>query len=1006
MKSTENILKRPDLRKISLLILILCSGRVTSGQEMLFGLTSEGGNDGIGALYMANVDGSGLEVKQSFRSTTPGRLPAEGKLVQAANGKFYGTTQSGGKYLQGVIYEYDPTTNQYRRLHDFDGTSGGYPSQNMVDGFNGNLYGLTFEGGQFDKGVIFEFDISNSSYAVKYEFDGQSGAKPGAMTYSEKGHFFGVTYEGGASNRGVIFKFDPRNDLYTKKIDFDATIGSRPLGAPTFGSAGKMYGTVSEGGSHSNGAIYEYDSSTNVIARRYSFTGSSGSSPTGELLSANNGKFYGMTISGGATENGVIFEFDPLNGSFTKKIDFDDGAKGAHPYGSLIQASNGKIYGTVEQGGTGYGGLFEYDITLSNFNMLVSFSGFTNGYGSFPRCTLTEATDGKLYGTTKGGLYHNGNLFCFDPASGSIESKISFSSDDQGSFPIGGLVQGANGRIYGMAYQGGELRSGTLFEYDITRNVMTKKYEFSSEHGSHPGGTMVLANNGKLYGLTWFGGKSHSGVIFEYTPSTNSYVKKKDFESDMGSPRGAMVQASNGKFYGTSIAYATDNKGSLFEYDPSTNLLTKKVIFTGIGNGGPPTGTLLHDGDKLYGLTSEGGTQGKGTLFEYNILTGVLATLKNFGLGAGENPAGSLIKAKNGKFYGATSRGGTFQSGVIFEFDPSDNTLTKLHDFSNDSQNGIDIQTGLAESPNGKLYGTMAQGGSYRKGVLYEFDIATKNFTKKVDFRGPNGARPSEEGPLLFVSLQHQIVEFDAIAEKTFGDEPFELNATASSGLSTFTYTTSDPSIASIQGNIVTIHSPGMVTFTATEEGGIHYHSASSEQTITISKASQEIAFGPLEEKTTLYNNFSLIATSTSGLEVSFTSENPEVVMISGNIATIKGPGTVTITASQIGDDRYHAADDISQTLVISLVLSEESTQDITFHVYPNPAQSQFIVDYGKPLNENNLQLIDVHGNIIKISPERIDSNRVLFHSQNLNGGMYLIRYNGKATGKKIIITH
>jgi len=638
--------------------------------------------------------------------------------------------------------------------------------------------------------------------------------------------------------------------------------------------------------------------------------------------------------------------------------------------------------------------------------MLITFSGSTYGYGSSPRATLMEATDGKLYGATRtGGLNHDGNLFSFDPASGSIESKLSFASGDEGSFPIGGLAQGANGKIYGMTYQGGEARSGTLFEYDITHDVMTKKHEFNLEHGAHAGGTLTLASNGKLYGLTWFGGQNNSGVIFEYTPSSNSYVKKKDFGSDMGTSRGALVEASNGKFYGTSVAYASDNKGSLFEYDPETNLLTKKIIFNGLDRGGLPTGTLLHDGNKLYGLTNEGGTQGKGTLFEYNISTGMLTTLKNFGLSAGENPVGSLIKAKNNKFYGVTSQGGAFQFGVIFEFDPSDNTLTKLHDFSDNSQHGIDVQTSLVESPNGKLYGTMAQGGNFNKGVLYEFDIATKTFIKKADFSGPNGARPAEQGPLLFVSLQDQNVEFDAITEKTFGDEPFALSANASSGLSNLTYTTSDPSIASIEGNIVTIHSAGIVTITATQEGGVHYHPASSEQTITILKASQEITFGPFQEETTLTQKLPLIANSTSGLMVSFTSENPDIVTISGSYAIINGPGTATITASQVGDSRYHAAEDVSQTLVIALVLSEESEQDISFQVYPNPAQSQFVVECGKPMNENNIELFDAKGNIVRISSERIDSNRLLFHSQNLNDGLYLIRYNGKAAGKKIIIT-
>jgi hypothetical protein len=139
---------------------------------------------------------------------------------------------------------------------------------------------------------------------------------------------------------------------------------------------------------------------------------------------------------------------------------------------------------------------------------------------------------------------------------------------------------------------------------------------------------------------------------------------------------------------------------------------------------------------------------------------------------------------------------------------------------------------------------------------------------------------------------------------------------------------------------------------------------------------------------------------------VSFASDNPDIVTISGDHAIIKGAGTVTITASQTGDNRYLAAEEVSQSLVILLVLGQESAQDISLKIYPNPAQSQFFVECGKQMKESNIELFDAHGNFVKISAERIDSNTLLFHSENLNDGLYLMRYNGRATSEKIIIRH
>src|SRR5437763_105573 len=63
-----------------------------------------------------------------------------------------------------------------------------------------------------------------------------------------------------------------------------------------------------------------------------------GSSPYSSPCQASNGKLYGLTSSGGATGNGILFSYDPSANVYTKLLDFN-GANGASPYGSLIQAA-------------------------------------------------------------------------------------------------------------------------------------------------------------------------------------------------------------------------------------------------------------------------------------------------------------------------------------------------------------------------------------------------------------------------------------------------------------------------------------------------------------------------------------------------------------------------------------------------------------------------------------------------------------------------------------------
>jgi uncharacterized repeat protein (TIGR03803 family) len=95
--------------------------------------------------------------------------------------------------------------------------------------------------------------------------------------------------------------------------------------------------------------------------------------------------------------------------------------------------------------------------------------------------------------------------------------------------------------------------------------------------------------------------------------------------------------------------------------------------------------------------------------------------LKNFDNTNGAHPNGSLIQATNGKLYGMTSEGGSINAGVIFSFDPSSYTYTKLKNF--DGTNGGNPYGSLMQARNGKLYGMTRKGGSINAGVIFSFDL-------------------------------------------------------------------------------------------------------------------------------------------------------------------------------------------------------------------------------------------------------------------------------------------
>ena len=178
----------------------------------------------------------------------------------------------------------------------------------------------------------------------------------------------------------------------------------------------------------------------------------------------------------------------------------------------------------------------------------------------------------------------------------------------------------------------------------------------------------------------------------------------------------------------------------------------------------------------------------------------------------------------------------------------------------------------------------------------------------------------------LTITKAPQTITFDALIEKTRGDAPFALTATASSGLPV-SYASSNTAVATISGSTVTIITAGTTVITASQAGNANYDSATSvQQTLTVNGTPQTITFNTLANKTYLDAPFALTATATSGLHVSFSSSNTAVATISDTTVTIVGAGSTIITASQAGDADWSAAPEVQRTLTVN-----KADQTITF---------------------------------------------------------------------------
>ena len=841
------------------------------------------------------------------------------------------------------------------------------------------LWGMTHAGGADFIGTIFKTNADGTSLSVQRSFTATfSGARPehSQLTEAPNGKLYGMTTQGGSNDMGVLFEYDPATNSYVRKLSFDGLInGAYPVASLVLFTNGKLYGTTSGGGANSVGILFEYDPGTNTFINKFDFVTANGASPRSDLTIAE-GKLYGATYEGGANSAGVLFEYDPATNTHTKKVDFN-GTSGAFPYGSLLRASNGKLYGMTSAGGaTGVGVLFEYDPITNTYNKELDFAGAANGAN--PKGGLTENINtNTLFGMTHGGgVSDKGVLFEYDPTSNTYTKKIDFNGTN-GANPDGSLTL-FSGKFYGVTVIGGSNNIGVLFEYDPVALTYTRKRNFNlGGSGNRPVGSLMQSSNGKLYGMTSYGGSNDQGVIFEYIPSTGAYSRKIDFNlAPTGSlPTGSLTQFPNGRLYGMTPNGGASSLGVLFEFNPGTNSYTKKVDFAGTTNGAKPNGSLtLAANSKLYGMTYRGGANDAGVLFEYDPITNTYSKKIDFSLSIGAYPYGDLIKGSNGKLYGMTSQGGAASMGALFEYDPLTNSYTKKHDFDG-ALTGAFPKGSLVEASNGKLYGMTDTGGANDKGVLFEYDLSTNSYSKKLDFDGtPTGANPFSgltqfsNGKLYGMTLNGGATDEGVLFEydPSTGNYTNRLNfSSASTGA--FPY---GNLIQSSNGKLY-----GMTSYGAVNNFGAMFefdpalnsftkktdfagsNGAYSQSSLTFFKTPQTNTFNPLPAKTYGDADFNLTATASSSLPITYTSSDLTIATIMGNTVTILKAGIVTITASQMGDVTFFQALDVSQTLTINKATLTTTTADKS-RIYGD-ANPVFSIGYSGFKGADDLSMID-----------------------------------------------
>jgi uncharacterized repeat protein (TIGR03803 family) len=352
---------------------------------ILMGTPQYGGQYGYGTLFSFNTANNILEVKHNFDYAN-GAAPSFGKPLLASNGLIYGTTIVGGNSGYGVLYEYNPLTNVFTKKADLNGTTGYISFGALIERPGGRLVGGCYLGGANGSGTIFEYDIANDTIIKLHDFYGNSGGPYLGITLASNGKLYGTSLGG---NGGVLYEFDLNSNTLSVIQTFNGENGATPV-AKVHEANNKLYGTTVEGGTYNGGTIYEYDLSSGVFTTKANLNPSvDGSYPASGINLATNGLFYGVTMLGGNYGKGTLYSFEPNSGSINTLYDFNyvDG-----PYSlssnSVMQASDGNLYGMTTYGNNGLGSIFQYNPVTSVFTEIKNLDSIT---GFSP--TLTELTE-------------------------------------------------------------------------------------------------------------------------------------------------------------------------------------------------------------------------------------------------------------------------------------------------------------------------------------------------------------------------------------------------------------------------------------------------------------------------------------------------------------------------------------------------------------------------------------------------------------------------------------
>jgi uncharacterized repeat protein (TIGR03803 family) len=555
-----------------------------------YGGSYYGGTNNQGAIFKLTPSGT-VSVIYSLTSADGG--PTYPNPILGSDGNFYGTS-SQGNAGNGYVFKFTPS-GTFTHLHEFSGSDGSLSGSvgfagGILQGTNGDLYGITSSGGANGGGTFYQITTGGTLTTI-YNFSNASGStawQPYGITEGTNGVFYGVALNPGA---GVFFSLTKAGVL-TVLHDFnDDTNGGYSPSGLLQGFDGNFYGITITGGTNNEGTVYKMTpSGTVTILHNFNQSTDQVSYPQSTLLQAPNGNFYSAIVGcnfGGCANDGGIFEITPA-GAYTTLETFD-GTNGSLPWPGLNFNPNGDFYGITNDGGSSNDGVYyKLSVGLSPYVYLLSISGdvgskvqiLGNGFSSssvvkfngVAATTVTRTGTTFLDATVPTGA--SSGYVTVTTGSTTLTSQRKYTVHNSwangAAMPVAAEAAAAVAVGSNIYVVGGYNSTGYLNNTQVY-STTTNKWTTGGALPAAIRGGAIAEVKGLIYFIGGYNSSGSTNAVYIYSPVTKKWTTGT---SSMPTTRGdAAAAVENNIIYviGGSVQFQGERLNTVESYNPATN---------------------------------------------------------------------------------------------------------------------------------------------------------------------------------------------------------------------------------------------------------------------------------------------------------------------------------------------------------------------------------------------------------------------------------------------------